>query len=140
MTPSEWGQVGIGGIVSAIISALGTWFVKRADQPKPQKVDVAQIETVTKGLGDLVDDLQAERRELRHMNRNLRMELDRAYDKAAKAEAALLRVEQMLAMAEAVIGTLEQLAAASGAQVSPAIAATIQAIRGTRGALEPIAP
>ena len=43
MTPREWGEIGLGGAVSAVITAVGAYFVKTADRVKPDSLTVSQI-------------------------------------------------------------------------------------------------
>ena len=96
MTPAEWGEIGVGGVLSAFVTAVGAYFVKRADRVKPDALTVPQIETITKGLGELIDDLQHERRENRHIIRNLRMELEGLRGKLDAAEVTNARLGREL--------------------------------------------
>ena len=112
MTPAEWGQVGIGGVLSAFVTAVGAYFVKRADRVKPEALTVPQIETITKGLGELIDDLQHERRENRHIIRNLRMELEGLRGKLDKADETNARMGRELVKLRAVLDQCEQMLAA----------------------------
>ncbi len=114
MTPAEWGQVGIGGVISALVTASGAYFVKRADRVKPEALTVPQIETITKGLGELIDDLQHERRENRHVIRNLRMELEGLRGKLDRAEATNARFGVEIARLRAVVGNCEEMILANG--------------------------
>jgi hypothetical protein len=114
VTPAEWGQVGIGGILSATVTAVGAYFVKRADRPKPESLSVPQIETITKGLGELIDDLQHERRENRHIIRNLRMELDGLREKLEKADVANTRLGLELGGLRVILAECEDLILAKG--------------------------
>ncbi len=108
MTPAEWGQVGIGGVLSAFVTAVGAYFVKRADRVKPEALTVPQIETITKGLGELIDDLQNERRENRHTIRSLRMELDGLRERLEKADAANTRLGLELAGLRVILAQCEE--------------------------------
>jgi hypothetical protein len=114
MTPAEWGQVGIGGVLSAFVTAVGAYFVKRADRVQPEALTVPQIETITKGLGELIDDLQHERRENRHIIRNLRMELDGLRERLEKAEASNTRLGFELAGLRLVLAQCEEFILAHG--------------------------
>ena len=114
LTPSEWGQVGIGGVLSAFVTAVGAYFVKRVDRVKPEALTVPQIETITKGLGELIDDLQHERRENRHVIRNLRMELEGLRGKLDKAEATNARMGVEIARLRAVVGECEEMILSNG--------------------------
>ncbi len=114
MTPAEWGQVGIGGVLSAFVTAVGAYFVKRVDRVKPDALTVPQIETITKGLGELIDDLQHERRENRHVIRNLRMELDGLREKLEKAEASNTRLGLELAGLRVILAQCEEILLAQG--------------------------
>ena len=117
VTPAEWGQVGIGGVLSAAVTAAGAYFVKRADRVKPEALTVPQIETITKGLGELIDDLQHERRENRHTIRNLRMELDGIREKLDKAEAANARLGIELTRVKDIVEQCEELFLVNGLQM-----------------------
>ncbi len=120
MTPHEWGEVGLGGACSALITAVGAYFVKRADHvppPPPEMVSKAEIETVTRGLGELIDDLQHERRENRHTIRNLRMELDGLRQKLEKADLANARVGRELVRLRTVLEQCEALLVSHGLPV-----------------------
>jgi hypothetical protein len=114
VTPAEWGQVGIGGVLSAFVTAVGAYFVKRADQVAPESLTVPQIETITKGLGELIDDLQQERREHRHIIRNLRMELDGLRERLEKADATNTRLGLELAGLRVILSQCEELILAHG--------------------------
>ena len=114
MTPTEWGQVGLGGVLSALVTATGAVFVKRADRVQPEALTVPQIETITKGLGELIDDLQQERRENRHIIRNMRMELDGMRGKLDKAEATNAHLGVEIARLRAVVGDCEEMILTNG--------------------------
>jgi hypothetical protein len=81
---------------------------------KPEALTVPQIETITKGLGELIDDLQHERRENRHIIRNLRMELDGLREKLERAEVSNTRLGLELASLRVILVQCEELMLAEG--------------------------
>ncbi len=125
MTPAEWGEVGIGGVLSAFVTAVGAYFVKRADRVKPEALTVPQIETITKGLGELIDDLQHERRENRHIIRNLRMELDGLREKLEKADTNNTRLGLELAALRVILAQCEEFILAQGLAMPTPLTATV---------------
>jgi hypothetical protein len=114
VTPVEWGQVGIGGVLSALVTAVGAYFVKQVDRVKPEALTVPQIETITKGLGELIDDLQNERRDNRHYIKNLKMELEGLREKLEKADASNARLGLDLAGLRVILAQCEEFMLANG--------------------------